>query len=90
MPVSILSIRIAVSASESSKLMYNTFIPSVAKLTAIFCKNKLLPAPLPPAKMFSSPLLNPPNSFLSIVGQPVLTCPLLSLSPSSLPLGSAK
>ena len=34
--------------------------------------------------------LNPPNNFLSILGQPVLTCPLLSLRPSNLALGSRK
>jgi hypothetical protein len=50
----------------------------------------ILPDPEHPAKIFSSPLLNPPNSFLSKLAQPVDICPFLSLMPSSLLLGSLK
>ena len=90
MSVVILSTLIATSASLNSNVRYTTFIPANAQLTPKFAKNKLLPAPLPPAKILSSPLLNPPNSFLSKLAQPVLTCPLLSLRPISLPFGSLK
>ena len=90
MPVTILSTLILTKLSLSSRVKYNTFIPARAQLTPRLAKNKLLPAPEPPAKIFSSPLLNPPNSFLSIAAQPVLTCPFVLLMPSSLALGSAK
>ena len=89
-PVTILSTRILTKLSLSSKVKYNTFMPANAQFTPKFAKNKLLPAPEPPAKMFSSPLLNPPNSFLSIAAHPVLTCPLLLFICSNLSLGFSK
>ena len=87
MSVTILSTRILTKFSESSSVKYNTFIPASAQFTPKFARNKLLPAPLPPAKILSSPLLKPPNSFLSKLFQPVLTCPLLLLIAKSLSLG---
>ena len=88
MSVTIESMRILTRFSESSKVRYNTLSPANAQLTPRLAMNKLLPEPDPPAKMLSSPLLNPPNNFLSSPGQPVLTCPFLSLIASSLDLGS--
>ena len=88
--VIILSNLIATKFSLNSNVRYTTFIPFNAQLTPKFARNKLLPAPLPPAKILSSPLLNPPNSFLSKLSQPVLTWPLLSFNAESLPLGSSK
>ena len=61
--------------SLNSNVTYATFIPFKIQLHPKFAKNKLLPAPLPPANILSSPLLNPPNNLLSSVVQPVLTCP---------------
>ena len=71
-PVSIASSLILHSSSLSSKLMYTTFFPCNAQFSAKFCINKLLPLPLPPAKILSSPVLNPPYKNLSNVIQPVL------------------
>ena len=90
MPVTIASIRMPHSSSLSSKLTYTTFLPAKLQLSAMFCINKLLPDPLPPAKMFSSPGLNPPYSMLSIVFQPVLFCPRLSLMLCIRPAGSSQ
>ena len=56
----------------------------------MLAKNKDLPAPEPPANILSSPMLKPPNNFLSNVSQPVLTCPLLSFNASNLSLGLLK
>ena len=89
-PVTMESIRILTNASESSSVRYTTLSPASAKFTPRLAKNRDLPAPDPPAKIFNSPLLNPPNSLRSIQGHPVDTCPFLSLSPISRARGSAK
>ena len=73
MSVSILSILIDINSSLNSKLIYKIFNPANVQLQPKFVRNKDLPAPDPPANILSSPLLNPPNSFLSNVDQPVLT-----------------
>ena len=75
--VSIASVRNAHSSSESSKLIYTPDNPACSQLSAMFIITKLLPDPDPPANILSSPLLIPPYKILSMVGQPVDTCPPL-------------
>ena len=87
-PVFIASIRIAVKFSLSSKLTYITFNLISDQFNARFCRNILLPAPLPPANILSSPLLNPPNSFESMVCQPVLVPPFSVFKLRNLSAGS--
>ena len=90
MLVNMASVRKLVSSSESSSVMYTPDSPCCNQFSAIFIMTKLLPEPDPPAKMFSSPRLNPPYSSRSNCPHPVLTCPPLLKYLLIRPAGSAK